>query len=498
MRIFELLLILSELFLMYLLFKKKECHKILFVSGVSTVILIIHFIVEGYRWQMLFPYLVTVIFLIVSSYRYLKKSDSIKIPKKLTYVINIFLVLLILISAGLSIILPVFKMPEPTGTYQTGTKIYHYINENSDKNFIEDENNEREIMIQVWYPAQNIKDKKRSNIIPNSKIFLKEIAKEYNIPEFLLDYLKYTKSNSFDDAEISNSCNSYPLIILNHGLGTSRLLHITQAENLASHGYIVVSIDHTYSSIKTLFPNGKSTNFMISEDKLNTSLEYRIGVEKMWVKDIKFIVDRFIKANSDTESFFNGKVDINNIGIFGHSFGGAAAFDLCYNDSRFKAGIDLDGSLYSCTQYKPDNKSMNKPFMFVFSDEHFQFCKTVLERSYTTEDLKKMGFTREQYEKAKDEMLLPYKATAKNGGNVLYIKNTKHYNFTDLQLVSPLIRFTGMTGNIDGERASYIVNQYVLDFFNKHLKNIDGKLLEGPNQKFPEVIFGNKSILKEN
>lgn len=59
-----------------------------------------------------------------------------------------------------------------------------------------------------------------------------------------------------------------------------------------------------------------------------------------------------------------------------------------------------------------------------------------------------------------------------SGGGKLYIKGTAHFNFTDLQLYSSLLKYTGMTGSIDGGRSNEIVNQLVLDFFNRHLKEI--------------------------
>lgn len=79
--------------------------------------------------------------------------------------------------------------------------------------------------------------------------------------------------------------------------------------------------------------------------------------------------------------------------------------------------------------------------------------------------------------------------TIKHGGYSIYIEGTSHYNFTDLQLFSELLKLTGMTGKIKGKRGAYIVNQYVLDFFNKYLKETEGKLMNGPDSKYPEVKF---------
>lgn len=72
---------------------------------------------------------------------------------------------------------------------------------------------------------------------------------------------------------------------------------------------------------------------------------------------------------------------------------------------------------------------------------------------------------------------------------MIYVEGTEHFNFTDLQFYSPLIKLTGITGDIDGKRGSWIVDQYVLDFFNKHLKGTGGNLVQGPSDMYPEVKF---------
>lgn len=467
--------------------KKGNPKKILLTSGISTLVLIIHFIIEGLRWQMGFLYCITALFLVVSIYQYFNKQ---KIPKPFTRFLSIFLAVLTIISAGLSIYIPVFKIPEPTGGFEVGTQTFYFVDENRNETFTEDENDKRKLMVQVWYPAQNTTGKKQLYFIQNGKEMLHAIAKGNKIPELFIDYLKYIKSNSYEDARISSSSSSYPLIILNHGLGSSRLLHISQAENLASHGYIVASIDHIFSTIASIFLDGSVTHFKTLDKMLDESLEYRDNVGKVWTGDVIFTVDQFEKINSGyLPSRFKGKIDFSNIGIFGHSFGGAAAYDSCYYDSRIKAGIDMDGSLYAVN----NKEVIKKPFMFMFSEQTFDLYNKIRQNYvHTDEELQVMGCTREQYNKdIKDAKLQTeqFKATIKNGGYLLYIGGINHYNFTDLQLISPLTRFIGMTGEINGERSAFIVNQYILDFFNKYLKGNGGRLLEGTNEEYPEVKY---------
>ncbi len=73
--------------------------------------------------------------------------------------------------------------------------------------------------------------------------------------------------------------------------------------------------------------------------------------------------------------------------------------------------------------------------------------------------------------------------------SVICIEQSGHFNFTDLQLFSSLIQYTGMTGKISGRRGAEAVNTYMLDFFNYNLKGNGGELLKGPSKQFPEVQF---------
>lgn len=491
MRLFELMLLISNaLLLLPLIFPGKINRNILFTASVlSGLLLIIHLAVEGYRLQMILPYCITAAFLIVSVYKCFIQRTGRTISRFISVSASAFLALLLLLTIGLTAWFPFFKLPEPTGSYQVGTQTFHFTDKNRNEVFAGDKKGKRELMVQVWYPAQNTGGEK-TYFIPEGKKMINEFANWLKIPGILIEYLKYIPAYSYKDAEVSASNSSYPILILNHGFSTSRVYYTSQAENLASHGYIVVSIDHTYSTLATVFPDGRTTYMNTDEDLIGESVEYRDKVGQVWTADIAFTLDQLEKINSgDIPSVFKGKLDLSNIGVFGHSFGGAASYDISY-DSRIKAGIDLDGSLY---RYH-NKESITKPFMFIFSEQPFDHYKKAKQGYvYTNQELEAHGATREQSDKDIKNMKAQVRhleRVAKNGGQILYIEGTAHNNFLDQQFFSPLLQAIGLTGKIDPQRCSSIVSAYVLDFFDKYLRNQGGKLLTEPSYLYPEVKFG--------
>lgn len=366
MRLFEILLVLSCFALLVdLLFIKRSAKKTGLGLGIgSSVILVVQLFVEGYRWQLLLVYIMTVLFILIVLFRHSKKMVNLKIGKLLKYSLSSLIIILIVVSTSLSIVLPVFDLPKPEGPEKVGTQTFHFTDQNRDEVLTEDKGDKRELMVQIWYPTENRNNNKREALFPKDKEMFKKYIQTYsnslNLPDFVFDYWKYSRTNSYENVEILPSTSPYPLVLLSHGMGTSKVLHASQAENLASHGFIVVTIDHTYSTFATIFPNGSVTGYKTK----NTTLDDRKRVGNIWTQDVEFVINQFEKLNSGAiESQFKGKIDLNNVGVMGHSFGGATAFNATYLDHRIKAGINMDGSLFEV-----ENRDViNKPFMFIRS-----------------------------------------------------------------------------------------------------------------------------------
>jgi len=384
-------------------------------------------------------------------------------------------------------LLPVYKLPVPTGPYEVGTQTFCLEDLSRYETFTENGDDKRKLMVQFWYPAEITDKAELAEYVPGGTDTLNGLANANKLPELLIDYLKYVKSNSYKNANVSSLDAPYPLVILSHGMGTSRFLHTAQAENLASNGFIVAAIDHTYCTTITVFPDGEMT--LNSTDVDSNGFDRNI-IGKIWSDDIHFVIDQCEQMNAGIiQSHLEGQFDLDNIGVFGHSFGGASAFDSFYFDKRIKSGIDLDGSLFHLDSYSIEHvKESAKPFMFLLSSQQTDIRE--LYENPTNEVLESMKMTSEEFEEAAKDFLFEteiIKETAKNKGYWISISGTAHYNFTDLPLFSPIIRFTGLSGSIDEQRSHLAINKCILEFFNNSLKNTDGNSFRKIFDAFPEL-----------
>ncbi|OPH52964.1 dienelactone hydrolase [Paenibacillus ferrarius] len=495
MRLFELLLFLSNigLFALTVLLKKGRRRIPVFVaSGIATLLLVIHWTVEGYRFQLFFPYCITIIFLAISGYSYFRKTGPQKIPRFMLGSAYTVIAIMLVVTAGFMYAFPVFKLPEPTGEFKVGTQTFHFVDTNREEIFGEARDGKRELMVQVWYPAQ-AGTGKYAPFIPDTRI-LRYMAANYGLPGFTFGHLKYVSSHAYSGAEVSSAQTSYPLILANPGFGSSRFLHTSQAENLASHGYIVAVIDHTYNTFATEFPDGRittiSTNDLFSPDHdYRTESGNRDKLGKVLTGDVAFALDQFeIIQSGQIPSHLKGRIDLGHVGVFGHSIGGATAYDASY-DPRIAVGIDLDGGLYRL-RYR---EGLRKPFLFINSESEFEKLKMVMDnRVYTEAELKRMGNTREWMDQVTEDKKLELermRESVDSGGQFLYIENSEHLNFADVQFISPIFKMLGITGKIAPERANSVINAYMLDFFDRYLKNQGGVLMKGPDSRFPEMKF---------
>ncbi|MGV2882554.1 alpha/beta hydrolase family protein [Paenibacillus taichungensis] len=494
MRLFELLLLLSNIGLFALTFLLKKRRRTVFIaSGITILLLIIHWTVEGYRVQLFFPYCITIIFLATSGYSYFRKNGPKKIPRFLLGSAYTAIAIMLVVTAGLMYAFPVvFNLPEPTGEFKVGTQTFHLVDTNREENFDKARDGKRELMVQVWYPVKVGADK-YAPFIPDTPI-LRYMAANYGLPEFTLQHLKYVSSHSYSGAEVSSAQTSYPLILANPGFGSSRFLHTSQAENLASHGYIVAVIDHTYNTFATEFPDGRITtsttnDLFSSDDDYRTGRETRDKLGKVLTSDVAFTLDQFeLIQSGQISSPLKGRIDLGHVGVFGHSIGGATAYDASF-DPRITVGIDLDGGLYRLR----DREALRKPFLFINSESYFEELNRVINnRVYTDAELNRMGSTREWMDQVTEDKKLELermRETVDEGGQILYIENTEHLNFTDVQFISPVFKLLGITGKIAPERANSVINAYMLDFFDMYLKNQGGDLIKGPDSRFPEVKF---------
>ncbi|MBB3113941.1 putative dienelactone hydrolase [Paenibacillus phyllosphaerae] len=486
MRLFELLLLFSNAVTFILLLLQAPRYRLAAALGSGTGLLAfaIHGMVEGLRWQMALSYALTLLFCCLALYRF---KQQFRVSKKTRFVwiaVSVMGVLALSLTALLSYALPVPKLPAPTGIYPVGTQTFQWTDMGRKDPYAADPGENRELLVQVWYPA-DVKEKNTTTpLLTADERHM--FAQRIGIPALLLDYLKFIPSHAAENAEVSAARQQYPLIIFNHGYTASRLYHTSQAAEMASHGFIVASIDHTYGAYATLFPDGTVKPFQLDDDQFVHTETYRNQAGEVWSEDISFVIDQFERLDRiPTASRLDGKVDMSSIGVIGHSFGGAASYDAML-DPRVRAGINMDGTLFG---FK-DHAATAKPFLFMYSEDA-QEAFDLFRRAYsfTDEEFKEIGTTRAEFETEAETNLLEMKHiqdVMNDKGEAVYIAGTGHLNYSDLHFASPVLKYFGLMGKLNPDRTAEIVNQTTVQFFRQHLaKGQSGD--EGPIVAMPEL-----------
>jgi dienelactone hydrolase len=428
-----------------------------------------------------------------------------------------FISVAVVLAAGLVVYLiwfqSAFYFPKPIGPYAVGVKTYHWVDANRKEVLGDDPAHpNRELMVNIWYPAQPTH---KGSCIPSFRgtsgmlqgkidgkpntLWASYLGNYYkkNKPVFwLLGYARPIYSYANLEALIIQNSQSYPVIIFSHGSGGTRDSNSVHCEELASHGYIVAGISHTYDSCVVEFPDGR----IVAETKFvndtRNFIERRKSADQgieTWIYDVSFVLDELEKLEKDAGSIFYKRLDLANIGMFGQSYGGATAVQVCRRDSRVKAGVNLDGSLFGADAIK----SFNKPFMFMLAGN------TV--KMFEQEPMAKDDWSKFRISSLEEEMmvrgryLLGFKKLSESVDHDFYtfvLNGAGHTSFTNAALfkeaallLRSLMRIGvfGFGGDIDGFRATEIVNAYLGSFFDKYLKGKPSELLDGKSKKYSEV-----------
>jgi len=202
----------------------------------------------------------------------------------------------------------------------------------------------------------------------------------------------------------------------------------------------------------------------------------RNAIGAVWVADARFTLDQLTKLNSD-DRLLKGHLNLAEVGMYGHSFGGATAAEVCREDSRFKACLNMDGTAFTMT----NSSQITQPFMWMASDYS----------QVTDSQLQQVQLTRREFN-AKMQQRNTERETFIQGlslGYVLILKGSTHSTYiSDEALLGPVVPGLGdPLATTDGVRAVTVINAYVAAFFDTYLKQQQSNLLNGDSPRYPEV-----------
>ena len=478
MRTFEILLIfLNLLGILEIVFpripKKRRPLFTTSLTFLSTIAAAIHLLLEGYRWQMLPIYLLTGLLLLNRLLVFRPPRINRDNPNSRFRRLMIVLPGLVMIGLGLtlSLLFPVPQVPSLTGPYPVGTTIFHLVDSERLEIYTASQEDLRELMVQVWYPAAPSNSAEPGPWMAEAAVAGPAIARRLDLPVFLLDHLQLVRTHAVVDALPAVAQGPFPVLLFSHGWGGLRTQNITLVEELASHGFVVAAADHTYGAVVTVFPGDRVALWNPNILRAGVSqADYDAASNQLvrtWAGDLAFILDHLQRlASGGGEASFSGLLDFERVGVIGHSTGGGTAVEWCAEDVRCQAGFTMDAWLEPVSRSVIE-AGLEQPFLFLRSEAWEQPARNPRN----------------------DRLQVQLLEHLRGPGYRLAVQGTEHYDFSSLPLFSPLAPALGLKGPIPGPRINEIVNTYARAFFSRQLLGEVDPLLDGPSARFPEVDF---------
>ena len=360
---------------------------------------------------------------------------------------------------------PTPYLPEPTGPCPAGTTSL-WLTDTSRPDPWAAGVNARELMVSLWYPAVP-SDGRRARYMTPAESELQLTSR--GITGIPPDALSTVETNAVSDATPAGRQRSLPLVVLSPGFTSSRSTLTALAEDLASHGYVVAGIDHTYESHATAFPDGRVTTCLAREAPRRDRQE---EVAAGRAADVCFVLDELTGAHPAWPGA--GLIDPSRMAMAGHSAGGAAAIAAMLADSRIRAGIDMDGA----TAAPIPDEGLARPFLFLGKQSNYTPGSGGAVT--TLRDWKLLRGAVITWERDW-ELLTGWKRW-------LVVAGAVHASFTDLGLLADQIGIDIGAG-LSGARSLDITRAYVRAFFDQHLRGRPQALLDQPSPRYPEVTF---------
>lgn len=441
-------------------------------------IFLILLLFDPLRWQIIPLHLLILTGLTVGAYRTVK--GPVNRPFWARGLIVVSGLLWLVVAAVPLFLMPVFDLPRPRGPLPVGVTEFEVRDTARPDPFF---GGNRAFMVKAWYPA-SVRDRPVAAYV--SSAFTRALI--FNPEPFLVfGHLSLIGTASQDNAVPASG--QHPVLIFVPGYYSYNSQSTALAQDLASHGYIVLAIGPPGDALAVEMSDGEIRRFKRHEflkqaagapfplgldapDSLSpddiVTMARRIRSEipaaqdamKLQVGDVRFLLDR-LSANALPR--LKGHMDKQRIGVMGMSFGGSVAGQACYQDTRCKAGANLDGFQFGDFH----GREMGKPFLMLASEEV------------------KTWFLNDMMYRA------PIRPPGAPALINLRIRGSRHLDVSDMTLSSPFAkRFirNGVLGTIPGERMIGATSDAVTGFFDEYLLGRPGAQMRALDT-WPEVII---------
>ncbi len=407
-------------------------------------------------------------------------------------ILMLLMVTLGVLAAGAAVT-PLFELPAPTGPHAIGTTSWRLTDKARHETFVEG-GGFRQVEVIAWYPAAPAAASRRGERAPYLRAGLVEVqglARRLGAPA-ALDGLAGVRTHAELDARPAAAPGKLPVLVFSHGYTGMPSSYTALLEDLASHGYAVLSILHPYEGAAATLEDGRVVSHLDAAGELRKPIRDVLGewateddtmaevtrqaddasqvrllrkylaglpqtdlVLRRWVDDTRLVLDRLATLPPGSPGGrLAARLDLSRIGLFGHSMGGVTAGQFCSEDRRCKAGLNFDG----IPQYgSMIDRSLGRPFLMVYSARP--------GRTGASDAIYRRGAS-------------PYIRVD--------VRDTLHLDFSDMVLWGGPLRERPMLGKLAPERITGITRAIVREFFDQELLGRRSKLLAG-KPVYPEV-----------
>jgi len=385
---------------------------------------------------------------------------------------------------------PAVELPAPTGRYPVATTSWRVTDRSRPETFA-GAGEFREVEVLAWYPASS----RNGAVAPYLREGLSEVrafAKLFGSVG-ALDRLEGVRTHAELDGSPAAAPTKFPVLVFSHGYTGVPSSYTALLEDLASHGYAVLSVVHPYEATaatltggRIVSMNGNDGNFLPeiqkvfaewgAEDETMAAVTRETGdaeqlrllrgylgglhrtdmALRRWVDDTRLVLNRLQSLpKSSAAGRLAARLDLTRLGAFGHSMGGVTSAQFCVEDARCRAGLNLDGIPQYGTMI---DSSMPRPFLMVYSERPGR-----------------AGASDPIYRRAAH----PYYRVDVHG--------TRHLDFSDMVFWGGPLRERPVLGPIAPMRAVEVTSTIVREFFDQELLGRRSPLLAGTSV-LPDIV----------
>ncbi|MCO6511995.1 MAG: hypothetical protein J5I65_14510 [Aridibacter famidurans] len=346
------------------------------------------------------------------------------------------------------------RLPEPSGEYRVGTTVRFFADESREEPWTGTAGDRRRLAVQFWYPTA-ARSGREAPYVPDLESIKASIEKYWGgIPQ--------AETGAFLDAPPLKSGDGLPLVLLSHGMNSPRFVYTAISRELASRGYIVGTIDHSYWGPGVAFPDGDPVRFedgMISLDTLESDEIDSMMIEgvNVMAADQAFVAFQVVELNK-SDRILKGAFKSGSAAAMGHAMGGMAAINSCLRYTAFSSCVSLDGVFYFLSKMP---KPSEKPLLLLLNS---------------------------QWGRGAPEKIAGRYLEAFNNPQVAILKGSKHSYFSDIPLIE---RPAELDGLLAPEHAFRIIAEETAAFLDANLRGVERK-----SRKAEELETVDLSVLR--